>query len=65
MHWTWHILTMSWSDMWLFNLHELAASKGIKLFPTIVGNNCPSVLITFYVDTIQSALHSISAHAEP
>lgn len=51
--------------MWLFNLHELAASKGIKLFPTIVGKNCPSVLITFYVDTIQSALHSISAHAEP
>lgn len=60
-----YILTKFRSDTWLFNLHELAASKGIKLFPTFVGNNCPSVLITFYVDTIQSALHSVSVHAEP
>lgn len=56
---------MFWSDTQLFNLHELAASKGIKLFPTIGGNNCPSVLITFYIDTIETALHSVSAHAEP
>lgn len=48
MHQTPHVATMFWYDTWLFNLPELAANKGIKLFPTIVGNKCLSVLITLY-----------------
>lgn len=53
MHWTPHILTMFWYT-WLFNLPELATSKGIKLFPTTADNKCLSVLIMFYIDVHHS-----------